>query len=128
MESKGLKVNLEKTKVMVCVSEDEVIQSRIDPYRICGKRVIVNSGLCTKCDQWIHVRCSKLKKVTPRCSKIVCGKCDKATNGVRQVQHEVMCDKVEIVKQFCYLGNRLNASGECEATVTTRTRLGWKKF
>ena len=39
-----------------------------------------------------------------------------------------MCDKVETVKGFCYLGNRLNAGGECEAAVTARTRVGWKKF
>ena len=35
---------------------------------------------------------------------------------------------MKIVKEFCYLGNRLNASEGCEATVTARTRLGWKKF
>ena len=39
-----------------------------------------------------------------------------------------MCDEVETVKGFCYLGNRLNASGGCEVAVTARTRLGWKKF
>ena len=38
-----------------------------------------------------------------------------------------MCDKVEAVKRFCYL-YRLNASGGCEAAVTARTRVGWKKF
>ena len=31
LESKGLKLNLEKTKVMVCGSKSEVICSRIDP-------------------------------------------------------------------------------------------------
>ena len=39
-----------------------------------------------------------------------------------------MCDEVETVKGFCYLGDRLNASGRCEAAVTARTRVGWKKF
>ena len=39
-----------------------------------------------------------------------------------------MCDKVETVKGFCYLGDRLNASGGCEAAVTARTRVGRKKF
>ena len=45
-------MNLEKTKVMVCESEGEVIQSRIDPFGICEKRVTVNL-VCTKCDQWM---------------------------------------------------------------------------
>ena len=49
-------------------------------------------------------------------------------NGAEEVQLEVMCDEVETVKGFCYLDDRLNTSGQCEATVTTRTRLEWKKF
>ena len=63
-------------------------------------------------------------------SNFECGKIlyDKATNDVGEVQQEVMCDKVETAKEICYLGNKFNASGECEATVTSRTRLGWKKL
>ena len=37
-----------------------------------------------------------------------------------------MCDEVETVKGFCYI--RLNASGGCEAAVTARTRMGFKKL
>ena len=86
----------------------------------------VNSVLCTKCDQWIHGRCSKLKKVTPSAARFsVCSKCDKVTNSAGEVQQEVKCDEVETVKGFCY---RLNASGGCEVAVIARTRLGWKKF
>ena len=62
-------MKLEKTEVMVCHSENEVIQSIIDPCGICGIRVTVNSVLCTKCDQWIHGRCYKLKKVTPNVAR-----------------------------------------------------------
>ena len=40
----------------------------------------------------------------------------------------VLCDEMETVKGFCCLDNRLNASEGCEASVTARTRLGWKKF
>ena len=45
-----------------------------------------------------------------------------------EIQQEVMCDEVETVKGFCYLGNRLKASGGCEAAVSSRTRMGLKKF
>ena len=31
-------------------------------------------------------------------------------------------DEVERGNRFCYLGDRLNASGGCEAAVTTRVR------
>ena len=92
---------------------------------ICGKRVTVNLVLCTKCDQWTHGRCFRLKKVTPSAARFfVCRKCEKTTNHAGEVQQEVMCDEVETVKGFCYLGNRLNTSGGCEAALTARTRLG----
>ena len=32
---------------------------------------------------------------------------------------EVLCHEVETVKRFCYLGDRLNASGGCETAVTS---------
>ena len=36
-ESKGLKVNLGKTKVVVSGAEGEVSGSKVDPYGFCGK-------------------------------------------------------------------------------------------
>ena len=85
--------------------------------------------LGTKCDQWIHGRCSKLKKVTPSVARFfVCNRCNKATNVAGEVQQKVMYDEVETRKVFCYLDDRLNASAKCEAAVTVRIRMGWKKF
>ena len=39
-----------------------------------------------------------------------------------------LCDEVETVNGFCYLGDRPNASGGCEASVIARVRIGWVKF
>ena len=36
-------------------------------------------------------------------------------------------DQIDFVKSFCYLGDKLNASGGSEAAVTARTRIGWIK-
>ena len=41
---------------------------------------------------------------------------------------EKLCDEVETVNGFCYLGDRLNASGNCEAAVIARVRTGWVRF
>ena len=49
LESKGLKVNTRKTKLMVSGCEGELFKSKIDPCGVCGKRVMANSVLCTKC-------------------------------------------------------------------------------
>ena len=49
LESKGLKVNTRKAKLMVRGSEGELFKSKIDPCGVCGKRVMADSVLCTKC-------------------------------------------------------------------------------
>ena len=42
LESKGLKVNIKKAKVMVSGSKGELFKSRIDLYGVCGRRVMAN--------------------------------------------------------------------------------------
>ena len=68
-ESKGLKVNLKKTKVMVSGWKGEVLKSTVDPYAKCGKKVMANSMMCTKCGKWVHGRCAKMKRVTSTVAK-----------------------------------------------------------
>ena len=127
-KSKGIKVNLRKTKLMVSGSEGEMIKSKTDPCGMCGKRVMANSVLCTKCGKWIHGRCAKLKRVTPSLARqFVCGQCNKVMAGAVEPV-ERLCDDVETVREFCYLGDRVSAGGGCEAAVTARARLGWVKF
>ena len=41
---------------------------------------------------------------------------------------EELCEEVETVRGFCYLGDKATASGGCDATVTARARIGWVKF
>ena len=36
-----------------------------------------------------------------------------------------LCDKMESVSEFSYLGDKLNAGEGCEAADTARTRCGW---
>ena len=61
LECKGLKVNTRKAKVMVSGLEGKLIKSKIDPCEVCGRRVMGNSVLCTKCGNWVHGRCAKIK-------------------------------------------------------------------
>ena len=57
----------------------------------------------------------------------VCSKCKGIMEGTMD-SIEKLCDEVETVNGFCYLGDRLNASGGCEAAVTARVRIGWIGF
>ena len=36
---------------------------------------------------------------------------------------EELCEEMETVRGFCYLGDRVNASGGCKAAVTARARV-----
>ena len=49
LESKNLKANTRKTKVMICGLEGELFKSKIDPCGVSGRKVMANSVLCTKC-------------------------------------------------------------------------------
>jgi len=44
--SKGMKVNLGKTKLMVSEIDEKTPDSKVDPCAVCGKRVMANSVLC----------------------------------------------------------------------------------
>ena len=114
--------------MMVSATEGEMVLSKIDPCGICGKRVESNAVCCTQGTKWIHERCTKMKKVTCTSARhFVCRRCTDVEDGTEEPV-EVLCDEVETVKGFCYLGDRLNASGGCETAVTSRVRIGRMKF
>ena len=89
-ERKGLTVNLKKTKVMVSGSKGEVLRSKADPYSKCGKRVMANSVICTKCGKWVHGKCSKMKRVTLTPAKgFVCEVCVNTKEGTEEPGEEI---------------------------------------
>ena len=102
-------------------SKGEILKSKVDPCAKCGKRV-----MCIKCAKWVHGRCTKMKRVTSTLGKgFVCKICVDTKEGIVEPGEEItFFDQVDFVKNFCYLGDRLNASGGSEAAVTARTRIG----
>ena len=81
---------------------------------------MANSFLCIKCTKWIHERCAKMRRVTPRLAKhFVCAQCSEAKETCQKSVGK-LCDEVETVNGFCYLGDGLNASGGCEIAVTAQ--------
>ena len=128
LESKGLKINTRKTKVVVSGSERELFKSKIDPCGVCGRRVMANSVLCTKCGNWVYSKCAKIKRATIRlATHFVCSRCKGIMEGTVDLI-EKLCNEVETVNGFCSLRDRLNASGGCEAAVKARVRIGWVEF
>ena len=54
-ESKGLKVILGETKVMVSdgITKDGLTECKVDPCGVCSLRVKANSVLCVQCGRWM---------------------------------------------------------------------------
>ena len=101
LESKGIKVNIRKTKMMVSGAEGEIVRSKVDPCGICGKRVISNAVLCTMCKKWIHGRCAQTKKVSSSfAQQFICRRCEDIGDD-KEEPVEVLCDEVENVNGFC---------------------------
>ena len=69
-----------------------------------------------------------MKKVTCSSARhFVCRRCADVGDGTEEPV-EVLCDEVETVKRFFYLGDGRNDRGGCETALTSRVRIGWMKF
>ena len=75
MESKGLRVNMKKTKVMISGPNLGTLKdSGEHPCGVCRKGVGVNSIFCPGCAHWIHKKCSGIRgRLTPDPSFMVSG-------------------------------------------------------
>ena len=139
LEKKGLRVNIGKTKVMCSeYGKGNINKSANYPCGVCGHGVGVNSIKCSKCKQWVHNRCSKVKKgvgkmTTKEADGFVCSKCkfaDDRGSGFENGTDMLLSgsDKCEVVDKFCYLGDMISVGGGADAAVVMRISSGWKKF
>ena len=131
MEKKGLRVNAGKTKIMICGTGLDLLQSSGEfPCAVCRTGVGSNSIFCNGCKHWVHRKCSGLKRLKKdpdyRCTR--CQGTARPLDGRPQKEVQVGPDKLEVVASFCYLGVMLSAAGGCELSTTTRVKTAWKKF
>ena len=131
MEKKGLRVNAGKTKIMICSTGLDLLQSSGEfPCAVCCTGVGSNSIFCSSCKHWVHKKCSGLKHLTKdpdyRCTW--CQGTSRPMDGRPQRAVQVRPDKIGVVASFCYLGDMLSAAGGCELSTTTRVKTTWKKF
>ena len=62
VESKGMSVNMTKTKVMISGEHQKVRQKAVRwPCGVCSKGVGSNSIQCSSCQKWVHKKCSGIK-------------------------------------------------------------------
>ena len=89
-----MKINIKETKLMVSGTKEETSRSKIDPYDTCGKRVMANFILCTKCSCRVHRSCTKRKKLLLALGQsFVCARCSSVTPRI-EANKEKLCDDV----------------------------------
>ena len=132
MENKGLRVNIGKTKVMICGKDlDTIKPSGKYPCSACRKRVGRNSIFCTSCDAWVHMKCSEIKG---RLVDIPDFKCHRRLGVARPidgrtVEHISLGDqRLEVAESFVYLEDGISPNGSCEASTIARIQSAWGKF
>ena len=94
----------------------------------CHTGVGSNSIKCYGCKQWVHKKCSGLKRVKEDLN-YRCSRCQGNAHPIdRKPQKDVQVgsDKLEVAS-FCYLGDILSAAGACELVMTTYVNTTSKK-
>ena len=118
MEKKGLRVNVGKTKIMESgINLDVLRKSGKHPCGVCQTGVgSTNAILCGGCKRWVHKKCSGIKGRLLPDSEFWCARCLGTARAIdeRLLEVEVGNKKIEVVPEFCYLGDMLSAGGGCE--------------
>jgi len=137
LEKKGMKVNVGKTKWLVSGEETELKSTSKWPCGVCGKGVSSNSVQCSKCQKWIHHKCSGIKgSISKAGQDFMCKPCketrhsqsDKAASNGPEVLDLGSGNVLEKVQHFCYLGDTIGSSGGSEHAVLARIRGAWNRF
>ena len=74
---KGMRVNMNKTKVMISGERQKVRQKAVRwPCGVCSKGVGSISLQCNSCQKWIHKKCSGIKGSMSKVAKsFICSGC-----------------------------------------------------
>ena len=133
MEKKGLRVNMGKTKIIESgINLDMMKKSGKYPCGVCQSGVgSSNAIFCGGCKRWVHKKCSGIKGPLSPDPEVRCARCLGTARAIdeREVSEvEVGNEKLEVVPEFCYLGDMLSAGGGCDLAAITRCKCAWGKF
>jgi len=106
-------VNLNKTKVMISGEQQKVTQKAVRwPCAVCGRGVGNNSIQCTRCQQWVHRKCSGIKDIMYKVmTTFVCRRCMNPVAGTGCTSVDIGVNaNLELLDKFCYLGDMLSVT------------------
>ena len=132
IEAKGLRANMTKTKLMISGPELNLLRdSGIYPCAVCRKGVGSNAIYRTGCEHWVHKRCSGIKGTLANRTNFQCKRCKgiaRPIDGRPTTSISVEESELEVVYEFCYLGDMSDAGGGCGRASIARTKAAWGKF
>ena len=131
VESKGIRVNVNKTNVMISGERQKVRQKAVRwPCGVCSKGVGSNSLQCTSCQKWVHKKCNGIKGSMSKVAKsFICSCCLNPVTSAGRTSVDIGASaELKLVDKFCYLGDMLSVDGDADAAVEARIRIGWNKF
>jgi len=131
VENRSMRVNMNKTKVMISVEWQKVMQKAVRwQSGICGRDIGNNSIQCTSCQKWVHRKCSGINGSMYKVMKtFVCRDCVNPVTSTRCINLDIGVNaNLELVDKFCYLCDMLSVDGDADAAVGIRIRIAWNKF
>ena len=86
------------------------------------KSVGANSILCLSCWNWVHKQCCGINTNLRNCEDFICKTCLTTPGAVDPFPTCITIDRneIEIVSEFCYLGDVIGQTGDCIDAVTFR--------
>jgi len=126
-----MRVNINKTKVMISGERQKSLQKAARwPCGICGRGVGSNSIQCTSCHKWVHNKCSGIKgSVYKVMRSFICRGCSNPVISTGHTSVDIAASaNLEVVDNFCYLGDMLSVDRDADETAEARIRIEWNKF
>ena len=111
-KNKVLRVNMGKTKVMICGNVLDTIKlSGNYPCNVCRRGVGINSIFCTSCNAWVYKKCNGIKDKRVDIPDFKCNRCLGLVHSVdgRPIELVSLGDqKLEVAGSFVYLGDGIS--------------------
>jgi len=108
VENTGMRVNVNKTKVMKSEEHQKLIQKAARwPCGVCGRGVSSNLLQCTSCQKWVQRKCYGISGSMSKVMKaFICRGCMNPLTSTGHTSVDIGASKnLELVDKFCYLGD-----------------------
>ena len=132
LESKGMKLNMGKTKVVISGRDLHTLQtSGKCPCAVCRKYVGKNLIFCSGWSFRVHKKCSNIPARLVEDPEFRCRRClgnAQAIDGRSCVEAQLADWKLDVVNNFVYIGDCICLGGDCELATIKRCHSAWGKF